>query len=237
MRPIARIDTVLVAILAPLLRWAVVGMQVGLYATAVLAGILAYGSFVAQRVYPFIETLLHFSLALLMATAVPLLFDISVKRLRRRAAKSERVFWPAVLTILLSTCAVGAVFCLPLLEPLYDAGRAVISDTLDGRLRSQDPARMPLSALMTFLSFSFFLLVGLLLSLRHSFALMADLNTPNEPVFEAPTAREDDEEVAAPIAPPKAMLTRQPPSPWSPDIGQADVDTKAENSPADRSAL
>lgn len=215
MRPSARIESMLSAILAPLMRWAVVGMQVGLYATAVFGGILAYGSFVARRVYPFIETLLHFSLALLVATLVPLLFDKSVKRLRRRAMQSTGRFWPVALAILLSVCAVGAVFCLPLLEPLYDAARAMISDGLQGRLRSEDPARMPLSALMTFFFFTFLLLIGLLLSLRHSFGLIADLHKPAEPTDAAPEIADITampESRAEPVSTDHRPAAR--PSPW-----------------------
>ncbi|RLQ89212.1 hypothetical protein [Notoacmeibacter ruber] len=178
MSPSARIDRSLSIILEPLLGWAILGTQIGLYTSTVFAAILAYGSFVVQRVYPFIETLLHFSLALLVASVVPLLFDRVAKRLRRRAARSNGKVVPALVAIGLSVCAVGALFCLPLLEPLYDAISAMVRDGLEGRLQSDDPARMPLSAWITFLCFSFFLLVGLLLSLRHSFGLMADMRRP-----------------------------------------------------------
>ncbi|MCP1199018.1 hypothetical protein NIM86_06280 [Notoacmeibacter sp. MSK16QG-6] len=222
MRSSARIESILAAIVTPLLRWAVVGMQVGLYATAVFTGVLAYGSFVAKRVYPFIETLLHFSLALLVATVVPLLFDLAVKRLRRRAAISNSRLRGAMLAILLSVCAVGAVFCLPLLEPIYDAGRAMIDDGLQGRLRSDDPARMPLSALMTFAAFTFFLLTGLLLSLRHSFGLLADLNRSSaseDPAFDHDNifdADETDEEELLALSHEALADETDTASPWGP---------------------
>lgn len=173
----ARTESALAGIVKPILRSAVLGAQVGAYATVVFTAILAYGSFVTHRVYPFIETLLHFSLALLVCTTVPLLFDLASRRLRRRTVAGRSRLAPALLSIVLAICAVGALFCLPLLEPLYDAGRTMIRDGLAGRLHSEDPARMPLSAWITFSTFAYFLIAGTLVSLRHCVGFMADLSS------------------------------------------------------------
>ncbi len=182
MGPSARFERALVPILRPLLRWARLGFQVGGYSTAVLTAILAYGSFVAHRSYPFIESLLHFSLALLVTTTVPLLFDRAAARLRRRAKRSRGRIGPAALAIGLSICTVAALFCLLLLEPLYDAGRAMLVDGLAGRLQGDDPARMPLSVWIVFLCFAWFLVTGTLLSLRHSIGLVVDMREADEDI-------------------------------------------------------